>query len=95
MREKGLGHEDWGDLHYFSPEDIKGVIEEAGATDTDIKLVEVDMPHYLAYFPVGYIEKIIDEKIRDDLKERWTEALEMLEKHGEEHPPVIIINAWK
>lgn len=90
-----LGHEDFGDLHYFSPEEIKGIIEEAGAAKADVKLVDVNMPHYLAYLPVEYIEKIRDEKIREDLKERWIEALEMLEKHGESHPPVVVVEAWK
>lgn len=90
-----LGHEAWGDLHYFSPEDLKGIIEEAGAAKANVKLVDVNMPHYLAYFPVKYIEKIGDEKIRDDLKEKWVRASEVLEKYGEEHPPVVIVNAWK
>lgn len=90
-----LGHEDWGDLHYLPPEDIKSIIEEAGAAKADVKLVDVNMPRYLAYFPVKYIEKVRDKKMREDLKGRWTEALEMLEKHGEEHPPVIIVNVWK
>lgn len=90
-----LGHEDFGDLHYFSTEEIEGITEEAGAAQVDVKLVEVNMPHYLAYIPVEYIEKIRDAKIREDLRERWTEALEMLEKHGEEHPPVVIASAWK
>lgn len=90
-----LGRENFGDLHYFPPEDLKGIIEEAGAVKVNVKLVDVNMPHYLAYLPVKFIEKIRDKKTREDLKERWTEALEVLEKHGEEHPPVVVANAWK
>lgn len=90
-----LGHEDFGDLNYFSPEDIRDIMEEGGAAKVNVKLVDVDMPHYLAYIPVEYVEKIRDEKIRQDLKKRWTEALEMLDKYGEEHPPVVIVSAWK
>lgn len=90
-----LGHEDFGDLHYFPPEDLKGIIEEAGAVKVDVKLVDVNIPHYLAYLPLRYIEKIEDERVREDLRKRWTEALEMLGKHGEEHPPVVVVNAWK
>jgi ubiquinone/menaquinone biosynthesis C-methylase UbiE len=89
------GHEDFGDLHYFPPEDLKGIIEEAGAVKVDVKLVDVNMPHYLAYLPPKFIEKIEDERVREDLKTKWTEALEMLDKHGEEHPPVVVVNAWK
>ena len=60
-----------------------------------MKLIDVDMPHHLAWFPMEMIEKIRDERARDDLKRKWKEALKMLEKHGEEHPPVVIVNAWK
>jgi len=29
------------------------------------------------------------------LRERWIKALDMLERDGEEHPPVVGVNAWK
>lgn len=90
-----LGHADWGDMPYFPSEGIKNIVEEAGATKTEVKLIDVDMPHHLAYFPPEYIEKIKDEKAREDLKKKWKKALQMLEKYGEEHPPVVIVNAWK
>jgi len=90
-----LGHADWGDMLYFPSEGIKNIVEEAGATKTEVKLIDVDMPHHLAYFPPEYIEKIKDEKAREDLKKKWKKALQMLEKYGEEHPPVVIVNAWK
>ena len=89
-----LGHADWGDMPYFPSEGIKNIVEEAGATKTEVKLIDVDMPHHLAYFPPEYIEKIKDEKAREDLK-KWKKALQMLEKYGEEHPPVVIVNAGK
>ena len=53
------------------------------------------MPHHLAYFPLEEIKKIKDRSIRDDLEERWRKALELLDKHGEEHPPVIIMICLK
>jgi hypothetical protein len=59
------------------------------------KLVDVDMPHHLAWFPAEMIEKIQDKKIRENLKRKWKKALRMLERYGEEHPPVVIIHAWK
>lgn len=90
-----LGHADWGDMPYFPPEETKNIVEEAGATKTEVKLIDVDMPHHLAYFPPKYIEKIKDEKAREDLKKKWKKALQMLEKYGEEHPSVVIVNAWK
>jgi len=88
----GLGK--LGDLHYFTPEELRNIVMEAGASKIDMKIVDVDMPHHLAYFPLEEIKKIRDKVVRDSLEERWTKALEMLDKYGEEHPPVIVLNAW-
>ena len=90
-----LGHADWGDMPYFSPEEMKNIVEEAGAAKAEVKLIDVSMPHHLAYIPPEYIEKVKDKKAREDLKKKWKKALQMLEKYGEEHPPVVIVNAWK
>ena len=89
------GHADWGDLHYFPPEEIKTIVEEAGAAKTEVKTVDMNMPHHLAWFPLGMIEKIKDKKVLENLRRKWTKAQEMLDKYGEEHPPVVIVNAWK
>ena len=90
-----LGREVEGDLRYFSPEEIENIVREAGAAKIEVKLIDVGMPHHLAWFPLEMIEKIRDKEIRYDLKRKWKKALRMLEKYGEEHPPVIIVNAWK
>jgi hypothetical protein len=71
------------------------IIKEGGASHVDVKLVDVDMPHHLAYFPLDEIKKIADKTVRDDLEEKWIKALDMLDKYGEEHPPVIAITCWK
>jgi ubiquinone/menaquinone biosynthesis C-methylase UbiE len=84
-----------GDLHYFTPEEMRNIIMEAGASKVELRLVDVDMPHHLAYFPLEEIEKIGDKTIREDLEERWRHALEMLDKYGEEHPPVTVTTCWK
>jgi ubiquinone/menaquinone biosynthesis C-methylase UbiE len=90
-----LGREVLGDMPYFSSEELEEIVREAGAAKTDVKIIDVNMPHHLAWFPVSIIEKIRDEKTRDDLKRKWKEALKMLEKYGEEHPPVVTVHAWK
>jgi len=90
-----LDHEDWGDIPYFTPKEMEKIVKEAGAAKVDVKLVDVNMPHHLAYFPLETIEKIQDEETRYSLKERWMKALDMLERYGEEHPPVVMVNAWK
>jgi len=60
-----------------------------------MKVVDVDMPHHLAYFPLDEIKKIEDKAVREELEEKWRKALKMLDKHGEEHPPVIVMTCWK
>jgi len=90
-----LERDDWGDLYYFVPEELRNIVMEAGASEVDMKLIDIDMPHHLAYFPLDVIKKIKDKAVQDDLEERWKRALEMLDKYGEKHPPIILINAWK
>jgi len=84
-----------GDIPYFSQEELEKIVEEAGAVRIETQLVDVNMPHHLAWFPLEMIEKIKDRKIREDLKQKWKKAKKTLDKYGEEHPPVIVINAWK
>lgn len=84
-----------GDIPYFSQKELEKIVREAGAAKIDMHLVEVNMPHHLAWFPFEMIEKIKDKMIRENLKRKWRKAVKMLEKYGEEHPPVIVVNAWK
>lgn len=63
-----LGRAELGDLPYFSPEEMKDIVEEAGAAKVEVKLIDVNMPHHLAYIPPEYIEKIKDEKTQEDLR---------------------------
>lgn len=90
-----LGPGKLGDLHYFTPEELKNIVITAGASKIDMRIVDVDIPHHLAYFPLEEIKKIEDKAVRDDLEERWKKALEMLDEYGEEHPPVIVMTCWK
>jgi ubiquinone/menaquinone biosynthesis C-methylase UbiE len=89
----GRGH--LGDLHYFNPEELQNIVLETGASKVELQIVDVNMPHHLAYFPFDEIKQIKNPITREDLERKWRAALEMLDKYGEEHPPVIIINAWK
>ena len=90
-----LGHPEHGDVHYLLPEELKTIAVEAGASKVDMRLIEVDMPHHLAYLPLDAITEIKDRAVRDDLERRWHEALRMLDEYGEEHPPVILMDCWK
>ena len=84
-----------GDIPYFSQKELVKIVKEAGATKIDAKLVEVNMPHHLAWFPPEIYEKIKDKGERESLRRRYMAGERMLNKYGEEHPPVIVINAWK
>lgn len=84
-----------GDIPYFSQEELKEIVKEAGAARIHVQLVDVNMPHHLAWFPPEIIQKIKDKKTREDLEQKWNKAKRMLDEHGEEHPPVITINAWR
>ena len=84
-----------GDIPYFSQNDLVKIVKEAGAMKIDAKLVEVNMPHHLAWFPPEIFDKIKDKAKRENLRRKYVKGEKMLHKYGEEHPPVIVINAWK
>lgn len=84
-----------GDIPYFSQNDLVEIVKEAGSMKVDAKLVEVNMPHHLAWFPPEIFDKIKDKAKRENLRRKYVKAEKMLDKYGEEHPPVIVINAWK
>jgi len=90
-----VDHATAGDIPYFSQEDLEEIVRDAGAMKVEAKLVEVNMPHHLAWFPPDMLDKIKDKRKRENLKEKYVKAERMLQEYGEEHPPVIVINAWK
>lgn len=83
------------DIHYFPLDKLVEFVEEAGGEPIETKIIDVKLPHYLAFIPKEYIIKIKDKKKRESLLKRWEVACEKLRKYGEEHPPVGIIKAEK
>lgn len=81
------------DIHYFPLKKLGEFIERAGGTPTEVKTVDVNLPHYLAFIPREMVEKIEDNEKRDDLLKRWEKAYDNLKKYGEEHPPVGFLEA--
>ncbi|KUH34206.1 methyltransferase [Thermococcus celericrescens] len=75
------------DLHYFSMEELKEFVKRAGGKVVESGVFEPNLPHYLAYIPREYVERIKDEKKRAELLRRWDKAYEKW-KRGAEHPPV-------
>jgi len=81
------------DLHYRPLDALESLVERAGGRVEWSETVEVDLPHFLAYFPRRLVERIPEERTRTDLLRRWDDADVMLKKHGEDHPPVGLIGA--
>ncbi len=90
-----LGHPEYGGIHYLTPEELRTIAKEAGAKKIVMDIIDVRMPHHLAYLPLDYIRRIKNKTIREDLEKKWHQALRMLDEYGEEHPPVILITCWK
>ena len=86
-----IGEKD--DIHYFPLEKLVEMVKEAGGKIIDAKMIDVNLPHHLAFIPREYIEKIKDKRKREGLLRRWENAYRKLQKYGEEHPPVGIIKA--
>ncbi|ALL00346.1 hypothetical protein Pyrde_0296 [Pyrodictium delaneyi] len=68
-------------------EKLRELIENTGGRIVESRVFEPKLPHYLAYIPRRYVEKIRDEAKRKDLLRRWDKAYEKW-KNGAEHPPV-------
>ncbi|WP_457752617.1 class I SAM-dependent methyltransferase [Thermococcus sp.] len=81
------------DLHYFPLDKLIEFVEKAGGEIKEYGTFEPNLPHFLAYIPREYIEKIRDTKKREKLLKKWENAYEKLQKYGEEHPPVGWIKA--
>lgn len=81
-----LGSKD--DLHYFSLNQLKGFVREAGGRVTESGTIDTNLPHYLAFIPRDYVERIESRSRREAMLRRWDAAYASLLESGEEHPPV-------
>ncbi|WP_237702067.1 class I SAM-dependent methyltransferase [Thermococcus sp. AM4] len=75
------------DLHYPTLEKLVELVEWAGGDVIESGTFEPELPHYLAYIPGEYVERIEDEEKRAELLRRREEAYEKW-KEGAEHPLV-------
>ncbi len=87
--EQVLGRKD--DLHYRPLERLVDLVEEAGGTVVESRVLDTGLPHFLAFLPREYVERVQDGAVRMDLLERWERANRLLQSHGAEHPPVGIL----
>jgi precorrin-6B methylase 2 len=72
---------------------LQALVERAGGTVRQSSVIEVDLPHALAYFPRSYVERVPDPHRRADLLRRWDDANRLAEIHGSDHPPVGVLVA--
>jgi ubiquinone/menaquinone biosynthesis C-methylase UbiE len=81
------------DRHYRTLSHLVEIVELAGGENIKSEIIDVDMPHFLATLPREYLEKIPERTIKIELAEKWDSAYQKIMKHGEEHPPVGIVQA--
>lgn len=81
------------DRHYCTLSHLVEIIELAGGENIKSEVIDIDMPHCLATLPREYLEKIPEKTKKIELTERWDVAYQKIMKHGEEHPPVGIVQA--
>jgi hypothetical protein len=83
------------DRHYVPLEVLASWVERAGGVVENTETIEVDLPHFLAYFPRTLAEAIPGGDLREDLLRRWDEADRMRQRYGEDHPPVGLVTAGR
>ncbi len=83
------------DLRYRELSRLIRLIEEAGGRPLASKVLGVDLPHALAYFPRRTVEEVPDETVRPGLLRRWDDAEALGRRDGTDHPPVGIVLAQR
>lgn len=83
------------DLHYFPLEKVAEFVKKAGGVITSAYSIDIDLPHYLAYMPEEFINRIQDQSTKRALLKKWQKEKTNLIKYGEKHPPVGIVQAQK
>ncbi len=89
--EARLGTKD--DIHYLPLRKVSELVKKAGGRITSSKVLDIGLPHYLAFIPKEYVEKVKDMEKRNRLIEKWQVAYRKILEHGEEHPPVAVLHA--
>jgi len=81
------------DLPYLPLDQLEALVVTAGGVVEQTESLEVDLPHFLAYFPRSLAAAVPNEDQRATLLKRWDEAEAMRQRYGEDHPPVGIVTA--
>lgn len=83
------------DLHYLPRERLQAIVEQAGGAVEESRVLEVDLPHALAFLPREFVERVSEPHQRESLLRRWDAAEQLRREHGTDHPPVALIIAGR
>lgn len=81
------------DLHYLPLERLVQLAVRAGGSILESAVIELDLPHALAYFPREYVLRVPDGRKRDEMLGRWDAADQLRRRHGTDHPPAGLVIA--
>jgi hypothetical protein len=81
------------DLHYTPLDHLASWVEKAGGVVETTEVLDVNLPHFLGYFPRALVEALPSGNLRVDLLRRWDDADSLRRQYGEDHPPVGIVTA--
>lgn len=84
--EANTGRRD--DLRYLPLNELVARVEQAGGRAVEHGVLEVDLPHALAFFPREMVERLPAGAAREARLQRWDDARAQLDRFGEDHPPV-------
>ncbi len=76
------------DLHYLPMDRLVRLAERAGASVVEARVLDIDLPHALAYIPREYFDQIPGPAQREEMLRRWERADELRRRYGTDHPPV-------
>lgn len=83
------------DRPYLPLARLIGLVEEAGGSVRASKVLDIDLPHALAYFPRTLVEKVPPSARRERLLAQWDEASVLAKTYGTDHPPVGVVVATR
>jgi ubiquinone/menaquinone biosynthesis C-methylase UbiE len=82
-----------GDLSYFSEEEILEMFRKSGLREIDVKVVDYNLS---AAPPIFYLNtSLLKEEQIEKAQKEYTEAVDMVKKHGETSPPTLIVKVTK
>jgi cyclopropane fatty-acyl-phospholipid synthase-like methyltransferase len=93
---RAMGHPEFGDVPYPTVEELKTLARRAGGRIRKVAVFEPHLPAHLARATMAQVEawflsRMKEKRSAERLRGRWLRAVESLERNGEEHPPVAVV----